>query len=118
VNTGPDDDWDADGLSNFAEYAFGTDPKAANDATRLPHVWLHTNGKLRIKHARLKGATDFDWSMHQRPDFDTAWAPINPADFTSMLVTDRLDGTEDVTWEYQPSLGSGGFYKVLVIRNP
>lgn len=118
ANTGPADDWDGDGLANFVEYAYGTNPKAIDDASRLPHASVTSNGKLRIQYTRLKGATDFNWGMNQRPDFANPWSPVNPADFVTVQVTDRGDGTEDVTWEYQPSLNGSGFYEVIVIQNP
>jgi len=56
--------------------------------------------------------------MDQRPDFNNPWSPVNPADFVSVQVTDRGDGTEDVIWEYQPPITGTGFYKVVVIPTP
>jgi len=116
VGVGSDDDWDGDGLRNIVEYAFGTDAKSGDGAERLPRVWRHTDGRLRLGYSRVRGATDLQWGLERRSSLGEPWLPVDPADFITLGVEDGADGTEQITLEYQPSLMGHAYFRVILLR--
>jgi hypothetical protein len=91
----PDADPDADGLNNFGEYAFATDPRSpgtreASLATLIP------GPPQAISIRRRSAAPDISWSFESSTNPATSpWTIEAPAPES---VTPSSDGTEAVTW--------------------
>jgi hypothetical protein len=91
----PDADPDADGLNNFGEYAFATDPRSpgtreASLATLIP------GPTQAIAVRRRSGAPDVRWSFeYTAKPISRQWS-IRPGDPES--ITPSKDGTETATW--------------------
>ena len=91
----PDADPDTDGLNNFGEYAFATDPRSpgtreASLATLIP------GPTQAIAVRRRSGAPDVRWSFeYTAKPISRQWS-IRPGDPES--ITPSKDGTETATW--------------------
>jgi hypothetical protein len=87
-------DPDGDGLKNIFEYAFNTDPKAANP---FPISYGLTGGHLRITFQRAHPApADLAYLYEVTENLVSGPWQSGPA-FTDESVVDNLDGTETVT---------------------
>jgi hypothetical protein len=108
-------DLDGDGLTNLAEYAFDTDPKAADGDTHL--VDLAVNGRLRVSYVRRTDAAAR--GLTYRVDASAALGDWQPAVIEAVeSVQPNVGGaTEIVTVRIG---GSGGvqFARVVVTLVP
>jgi hypothetical protein len=94
--SGPHADPDGDGLPNWREYAFGTDPRAP-DHPVIAFQWADDNGVLRpaVRFARPAGALDLAWELRSTPALGAAWqASAGPLHEVLPLAGDR----EQVVW--------------------
>lgn len=115
----PEADADADGLPNFAEYAFGLDPRAFSP---LPSPTPHApetdaeGRRLVLTYPRNPQARHFAWSFPATDDLNTAWQAaavdelaVTPVDAEVELVTVR---------ETSPSTAPRHFLQVEVAPPP
>lgn len=92
------DDADGDGSSNFAEYAFGTDPALPEDAPTAPTIQATETSELyQINYHRNQRTADVIYSLTQTSDLKTTKAPsIDGIDFRLNQRADQGDEKVDV----------------------
>ncbi len=78
-------DYDGDGLSNFAEFSFGLDP-GVPDISAGPVVVLE-NGHLTLTYSRITPPSSVTYAV-QVADSLTAFRAPNPGEFTEQIMTD------------------------------
>ncbi len=99
--TGPDDDFNSDGLINLRVYGAGFDARSTPDPSLLSHhLILEDAGQdyLVIQHQRRTNANDLTWTYERSDDLVTR----EPADSSSIPKVDNGDGTE--TWFIRDTL--------------
>jgi hypothetical protein len=99
--TGPDEDFNSDGLINLRVYAAGFDAHATPDPTLLSHhLVVEDAGQdyLVILHRRRINASDLTWIYERSDDLVIR----EPADSSSIPKVDNGDGTE--TWFIRDTL--------------
>ncbi len=120
--TDPAGDNDRDGISNFLEYALGTDPNDPASAdrptfgTQAIDVGGTVSDYLTITFPRASNRDDATYSAEATADVTTAWSP-------AVLVgspTFNGDGTETLTYRYpQPkSTDASQFLRLRITTAP
>ena len=88
VNTGPNDDDDGDGFTNFFEFAFNMDPSIKDDpGAKAPSVTARDYGTSYTVVYRRIANSNLNWNYYVSPD---------PAMFTT-LALQPTDFVETVT---------------------
>ena len=108
-NSNPDEDFDGDGVSNFLEYAFNTDPKSPSSATQLAiAVELNaTDSKhyLTASYRRRIAPGTLTYVLRSSPDL-TSWTDIPAANLeqigSAIPVGDGV--TETVKFRISPAV--------------
>ncbi len=113
---GAEADADGDLRSNFAEYAFGTDPRVP-DAPPTPEAGFvtvegETFATLTIR--RRADATDISWTPEFSADLET-WVAATEIVGTPMS---HADGTETVTWRESTPAGPGPRFGRITAATP
>ncbi|MGB6222388.1 hypothetical protein [Haloferula sp.] len=89
-DSGPDDDADHDGRSNFLELSMGTHPKIFDQGAAMSFDFV--DGKVRLNLRRTAGQSD--WSHHFEVSEDLrVWTPTTLLEHVDS-ITDHGDGTE------------------------
>ncbi len=104
----PDEDEDGDGLSAFAEYALGTDPRQAGALASLPMARLETlqaGGSARrflvFRYPRRAGVNDVVWSIEGSADLQV-WTSVDPDLVAEGTWPGGLPGQEEVAFRLEP----------------
>ncbi len=105
VRTGPEGDFDRDGLPNLIEFLMGQNPRQA-----IPLQWTVTPGPggtqvLRVSLPRLTALTGYLMEVQSSADLQV-WQ----ADFTMVSSTPQADGTTLQVWEKTVPAGTAGHY--------
>jgi hypothetical protein len=99
--TGPEDDFNSDGISNLRVYAAGYDARTLVDPYLRPHHLIVEDGGqdyLVIQHQRRINTSDLTWTYERSDDLVIR----EPADASSIPKVDNGDGTE--TWFIRDTL--------------
>jgi len=97
---GPDDDFDADGLTNFEEFALNLDPGVVSAAPR-PRLRRSQTNQFFLEYERGRGRA-VQWELLISTNL-TEWnAAVLAADWVQSSATDLGLGTERVTVEIFP----------------
>jgi CotH kinase protein/Lamin Tail Domain len=107
-------DDDGDGLNNFGEYAFATDPRTPGSAEHSMATIVPGSNPARLAVRRRRGATDVTWT------FETS---LNAADWNSAgavleNVVSNGDGTETATWRAPAFPGVSRIFLRTKATNP
>ena len=102
-----DADPDGDRLTNFAEYAMGTDPRRSGTMDAAPLAVVSTN-PLRLRVQRRTGLLNTSWVLESSSSL-AGWqsAAVNP------LIAPLTAELETLTWEL-PALPAPVFFRVKV----
>jgi hypothetical protein len=106
----PNDDEDSDGLSNLAEYFFGTNPRIS-DANPVS-MKSHSEG-LTLTFDRDPQASGVSWSLESSDDLKT-WTTLDP-DLPE--PTPGSNGLVNEAIEMTPSEGLT-FYRIRIVPAP
>jgi hypothetical protein len=105
--SGPDADPDGDGRTNLAEYAFVTDPRAAD----LPGLTVVPSGGLpAVKFRRPRLAVDLAWSLESCTDPGNG--PWLAVPYETVSAVAEGDAETVVLKEAQPASGARRFLRV------
>ena len=117
-------DPDADGLSNFAEYAMALDPNTADSSGSISAsiVSLSEADYLSISFRRNQLATELNWVVEESSDL-VVWTPVwdfSEGDHTYRVDSvDHGDGSESITVrQAEPTLDDKGFLRLRLEFNP
>jgi hypothetical protein len=107
------EDADNDGLSNFLEYALGSDP-GSNESTHSPIVNTVKDGSgkayLSFSYTENKSVTDVTYTMEHSSDLKT-WEPLD----LSKATMNHLDrGTYTEVTVYVSLYHGSGFFRVRI----
>jgi hypothetical protein len=109
----PENDNDFDSLSNFAEYAYGTNPLSG---WIDPALWkLEYDGATGItlfKYTLLKSSIDVSYKLLLSMDLTNWSIPVEGLDYETLSVVDAGEDTETLTLQFQPSGGNPVFLKL------
>jgi hypothetical protein len=98
-------DPDGDGIDNFGEWAFGTDPKRADSEVSATAVILAepSSGTFRFAHRRLSGfaAAGLNYRYLVSPDL-TSWSEVTPIEESANTLP-ATAGYEAVTLSLPPA---------------
>jgi hypothetical protein len=113
----PDADEDGDGLSAFAEHAFGTsDSDGANSQGNLT-ASIAADGHLTVTYQRNLAADDAVMMVETSTDL-TAWNPANGGPIQLETDTHNGDGTATITYQTKdPIIGSQKLFVRLRISS-
>jgi N-acetylneuraminic acid mutarotase len=100
AESGPDDDFDGDGLTNFEEFALNLDPGVVS-APRPPRLRRTETNQFFLEYERGRGRA-VRWDLLLSTDL-TQWSLAEPAvDWAESATTDLGLGTERVAVEILP----------------
>jgi hypothetical protein len=111
--TGPEDDFDGDGIINLHEYAFGLSPKDVAPQESLPRIdFVENNGfqSSAILFQKLAGANDVDITVQRSNDM-LSWTVINEG-----VAVDNEDGTMNMIYYDSMDSGDGKVFFRLVVE--
>jgi hypothetical protein len=107
--SGPEADPDGDGRPNLAEYAFGTNPRAA-DAEAIQFTWVE--GRTAVRFLRPSHALDLAYELLASDDL-VSWSAVPALEYE---VTPAGENLEAVTLgELSPTAEAARFLKVRAI---
>lgn len=120
----PDDDGDGDGVINLLEYAFGGDPKAADEASLRPRLTLvdkdaATEVQLTFRRRLDPVASGLTYLPEVSPALASeGWGPVTTAgESTSSAVEGLPPGYEEVTLRLAETVPAGDatrFFRIQV----
>lgn len=95
--SGTDADPDGDGISNFAEYAYGLDPRNSSTSP-VVFAFIENGNKLTITFPFLATASDVDFQIFHSADLAT-WTFTTPTQETTVIDSEmsEITYTVDVT---------------------
>lgn len=110
---GAEDDTDFDSLSNFTEYAFGTDPLSGfKDPARWNLVYDPESGKTTFTYTLLQESLDVEYRLLQSSDLENWSIPTEGDDYEVLSVIYLSPATETRILEFQPPDGNRVFLKL------
>ncbi|MCZ6671709.1 MAG: S8 family serine peptidase [Verrucomicrobia bacterium] len=108
-----EEDTDYDSLTNFSEYAFGTDPLSG---FRDPALWdlkyEPDSGTTTFTFTLLKNSLDVNYQLSQSTDMVNWLTAYEGEDYNLLTVIDTSLDTETRTVEFQPEGGQRIFLKL------
>jgi hypothetical protein len=121
LSTKPGEDSDGDGIDNFTEFAFGTNPKDMKSFTSFkPSTVINGREKFLSLTFRRRAGSILDYSIEASPDL-TLWKR-GATELTQQLPTIRFDGsgTLEVTSSLKASMSAQpyGFLRVKALPRP
>jgi hypothetical protein len=107
-------DDDRDGLNNFGEYAFATDPRAPGSAEHAMGAIVPGSNPARLAIRRRQGTTDVTWVFESSLNA-TDWSPSGAV---LESVVSNGDGTETATWRAPAFPGASRIFLRTKATNP
>lgn len=113
---GPDADADADGRTNLAEYAFGSNPRV-HDSAAVASAAIHpvTSGgnQLQLTYRRRGGDPALEFSLEKSTDLRN-WEPATP--LHEIVLPAEEAPFEDVTLTLEVPAGPAVYYRIRTTR--
>lgn len=107
----PTADADADGRSNFLEYATGGNPNSAADPSPC-QVVTSENGDFWVRFSRATGLGAFTPVIESSADLVTPWADLEGTIEPDPNPPSVVDGLNWMRIQVQPPLGPSGFFRL------
>jgi len=99
-----EEDKDHDSLSNFTEYAFGTDPLSGSiDPTLWSLSFNSITGVTTFKFTLLRSSLDVSYKLWYSFDLINWAVPVEGLDFETLSVSDSGPDSETRTLEFNPA---------------
>lgn len=114
--SGPDADPDGDGWSNFGEYAFSTDPRAADTAS--PIRARIQSSHLMLVFRRLKNPPDVAYRVECAPAVQGPWADAGEEVTLAVVASDETTETVEAAFSTPLSAYSQRFVRVAASAVP
>ena len=109
----PENDSDFDSLSNFAEYAYGTNPLSGFQDPSLHRLeYDGSTGITRFTYTLLKSSIDVSYKLMHSSDLQAWNFATEGVDYTHISATDASEDTETRIIEFQPLDGQPIFVRL------